>query len=273
MLLALNVNNTNIKLALYRGRSRLVSWRIATERQRTADEYAMLWEQLFAHHGFRFDEVTGVAISCVVPALVDPLRQLCRQYLHLAPLEVGPGIRTGMRILYDNPREVGADRIANAIAAYAEYGGPTIVVDFGTATTLTAVSAEGDFLGGAIAPGIGISVDALAVHADQLRHVELAHPTSVIGRNTIAAMQSGIIYGFAGQVDGLVERMRRDLGEQTTVVATGGFAELIAPVARSIAHVDPFLTLEGLRILYERNTASEAAVQERRGGESNPPQR
>lgn len=263
MLLAVNVNNTNLKLALYRDRSQVANWRIATERQRTADEYAMLWDHLFRFHGFGFDDVNGVAISCVVPALVDPLRELCRRYLHLTPLEVGPGIRTGMRILYENPREVGADRIANAIAAYAQYGGPTIVVDLGTATTFTVVSAEGDFLGGAIAPGIGISVDALAAHADQLRRVELTHPPSVIGRSTITAMQSGIIYGFAGQVDGLVERMRRELGGRTTVVATGGFAELIAPAARSIAHVDPLLTLEGLRILYERNSAPDAAGEAR----------
>ena len=259
MLLAVNINNTNIKLALYRERSQVANWRVATERERSADEYAMLWHQLFRYHGFGFADVTGVAVACVVPSLVDPFRQLCRRYLQLTPLEVGPGIRTGMRILYDNPREVGADRIANAIAAYAQYGGPTVVVDFGTATTFTVVSAEGDFIGGAIAPGIGISVDALAAHADQLRRIELTRPPSVIGRSTITAMQSGIIYGFAGQVDGVIERMRRELGERTTVVATGGFAELIAPAARSIQRVEPLLALEGLRILYERNAAPDAA--------------
>ena len=164
-----------------------------------------------------------------------------------------------MRILYDHPREVGADRIATAIAAYARYGGPAIVVDFGTATTFTAVSAEGDFLGGAIAPGVGISVDALALHAAQLRKVEIVRPPSVIARSTVAAMQSGILYGFAGQVDGVVARMQRELGGQAAVVATGGFAELVAPEARSVAHVDPLLGLEGLRILYERNTAPDEA--------------
>jgi type III pantothenate kinase len=255
VLLAVNVNNTQIKLALYRDRVQVASWRIATESERTADEYAILWHQLLQFSGHSFTDVTGVAVSCVVPPLVETLRRLCREYLHLVPLEVGPGIRTGMRILYEDPRDVGADRIANAIAVYERYGGPAIVVDLGTATTLTVVSAGGDFLGGAIAPGIGVSVEALVAHAAQLRKVELVRPPQVIARNTVAAMQSGILYGFLGLVDGIVERMRRELGGRATVVATGGYAELIGPECRCVDHIDPNLTLEGLRILYERNAA------------------
>lgn len=255
MLLAVNANNTNIKLALYRGRAQVADWRIATEAARTADEYAILWHQLLRFRGYGFSDITGVAISCVVPPLVETLRRLCRDYLHRIPLEVGPGIRTGMRILYDDPRDVGADRIANAVAVYEQHGGPAIVVDLGTATTLTVVSADGDFLGGAIAPGLGVSVDALVAHAAQLRKVELVRPPEVIARNTVAAMQSGILYGFLGLVDGIVERMRQELGGRATVVATGGYAELIGPECRCVDHVDPNLTLDGLRILYERNAA------------------
>lgn len=258
MLLAVDVGNTLIKLALYQDQVQVLTWALQTDRDRTADEYAMVWQQLLQSRGYAFSDVTGVAISCVVPPLVETLRRLCRSYLNLTPLEVTPGIKTGMRILYDSPREVGADRIAGAIAVYARYGGPAIVVNFGTATTFTAVSREGDFLGGAIAPGVGISVEALVEHAAQLRKVELRRPDRVIARNTIAAMQSGILYGFVGQVDGIVERMRQELGTRATVVATGGFAELIAPEARSVDHIDPLLTLEGLRILYERNAPDAA---------------
>ncbi len=258
MLLAVNANNTNIKLALYRDRAQVAAWRIATVSDRTADEYAILWQQLLASKGYRFADVTGVAVACVVPPLVETLRRLSAEYLHLTPIEVGPGIRTGMRVLYDDPREVGADRIANAIAAYERFGGPAIVVDLGTATTFTVVSAEGDFIGGAIAAGIGTSVDALVTHAAQLRKIELTRPPRVIARNTITAMQSGIIYGFTDLVDGLIDRMRRELGGTATVVATGGFAELIAPECRCVDHIDPLLPLEGLRILYERNTVPAA---------------
>ena len=262
MLLAVNVGNTRIKLALYRGRALMANWVIATVRDRTTDEYAMLWRQLCRHAGYAFEDITGVAIASVVPQLAATLRQLCRTYLGRVPLEVGPGIRTGMRVLYENPREVGADRIANAIAAYAAYKGPAIVVDFGTAMTFTVVSADGDFLGGAIAPGVDISMDALALHAAQLRKVEITRPPSVIARTTVAAIQSGVLFGFAGQVDGMVERMQRELGGQAAVVATGGAAEMIAPETRSIAHVDPLLGLEGLRILYERNAPVEGEARE-----------
>ncbi len=256
MLLAVNANNTNIKLALYRDHGQVANWRIATASDRTADEYAMLWHQLLQFRGYGFGDVTGVAIACVVPPLVETLRRLCRDYLNVTPLEVGPGIRTGMRILYDDPRDVGADRIANAIAVYEQYGGPAIVVDLGTATTFTVVSAAGDFLGGAIAPGIGISVEALVQQAAQLRKVELVRPPQVIARNTVAAMQSGVVHGFVGLVEGLVGRMRQELGSAATVVATGGFAELIGHECGCVDHVDPHLSLEGLRILYARNTAA-----------------
>jgi type III pantothenate kinase len=259
LLLAVDVGNTLLKLALYRGRARVANWTIATDRRRTGDEYAFLWQGLLRQEGWEFAQVKAAAISCVVPPLSATLREVCRQHLHLSPLEVGPGIRTGMRILYDNPREVGADRTASAIAAYDRYGGPVIIVNFGTATTFTVVSRDGDFLGGAIAPGVGISVDALVRQAAQLRKVEMARPPAVIARNTVAAMQSGILFGFAGQVDGMIERIREELGAEAEVVATGGFAPLIAPETRHVHHVDLFLTLDGLRLLYERNTSAEAA--------------
>src|SRR2546422_5166689 len=259
MLLAININNTQIKVGGYDGTDLLVHWRIATDLDKTDDEYAMILRGLFQYAGLEFPAVESAAISSVVPPLTEVFERLCSRYFGVTPLVVGPGVRTGMRILYEHPKEVGADRICNAIAVYEKHGGPAIVVDFGTATTFTAVSAEGDFLGGAIAPGVGISVDALALHAAQLRKVEIVRPPSVIARNTVAAMQSGILFGFAGQVDGVVARMQRELGGQATVVATGGFAELVAPEARSVAHVDPLLGLEGLRILYERHTAPDEA--------------
>ena len=263
MLLAVDVGNTLIKLALYRGETRLAHWQTATDRERTADEVAMLWRQFLEFRGYGFADVSGVVIACVVPSVSETLRKLCREYLRRTPLEVGPGIRTGMRLQYENPREVGADRIANAIAAYAKYGGPAIVVAFGTATVFTAVSREGDFLGGAIAPGVGISVEALVQQTAQLRKVELVRPPQVIARNTVAAMQAGVLYGVVGQVEGIVARMHYELGERATVVATGGFAELIGPECRCVDHVDPLLSLEGLRILYDRNSAPQAAGETR----------
>jgi len=253
VLLAININNTLIKIGGYRGAELLFHWRIATDREKTDDEYAMILRELFRHIELQFAQVESVAISCVVPPLTDVFDRLCRRYFGVSPLIVGPGVRTGMRIHYENPKEVGADRICNAIAVYEKYGGPAIVVDFGTATTYTAVSASGEFLGGAIAPGVGISVGALAEHAAQLPYVELVKPKTVIARSTVTAMQSGIIYGFVGQVEEMVRRIRAELGGSATVVATGGWAELILGECRCFDHYDPLLTLEGLRIIHERN--------------------
>ncbi len=253
MLLAININNTQVKIGGYRGADLLFHWRIATDREKTDDEYAMILRELFRHTELQFAQVESVAISCVVPPLTDVFERLCRRYFGVAPLVVSPGVRTGMRILYENPKDVGADRICNAVAVFEKYGGPAIVVDFGTATHYTAVSAAGEFVGGAIAPGIGISVQALAEHAAQLPYVELVKPKSMIARSTVTAMQSGILYGFVGQVEEIVRRMRAELGGTATVVATGGWADLILGELRCVDHHDPLLTLEGLRLIFERN--------------------
>ena len=257
MLLAININNTQIKVGGYDGADLLVHWRIATDLDKTDDEYAMILRGLFQYAGLEFPAVESAAISSVVPPLTEVFERLCSRYFGVTPLVVGPGVRTGMRILYEHPKEVGADRICNAIAVYEKHGGPAIVVDFGTATTFTAVSAEGDFLGGAIAPGIGISVDALAEHTAQLPRVELSKPKTVIGRSTVTAMQAGIIFGFVGQVEEIVRRIRAELGVQAVTVATGGWAELIVDDCRCFDHLDPLLTLEGLRIIDERNRTAD----------------
>ncbi len=257
MLLAININNTQIKVGGYHGTDLLVHWRIATDLDKTDDEYAMILRGLFQYAGHEFPAVESAAISSVVPPLTEVFERLCSRYFGVAPLVVGPGVRTGMRILYEHPKEVGADRICNAIAVYEKHGGPAIVVDFGTATTFTAVSAEGDFLGGAIAPGIGISVDALVEHTAQLPRVELSKPKTVIGRSTVTAMQAGIIFGFVGQVEEIVRRIRAELGGQAVTVATGGWAELIVDDCRCFDHLDPLLTLEGLRIIHERNRTAD----------------
>jgi type III pantothenate kinase len=257
MLLALNINNTLIKIGIYEGAALANSWRIATDSDKTDDEYAMVLRGLFDYAGIPFSRIESVAVSCVVPALAEVFDRLSRRYFGVAPLVVGPGVRTGIRIHYENPKEVGADRICNAIAVFEKYGGPAIVVDFGTATTFTVVSADGDFLGGAIAPGVGISMDALAELA-QLRRVELVRPPSIIARSTVTALQSGILYGVVGQVEELIDRIRRELGGRAVTVATGGWAELIAGECRSIDHHDPLLTLEGLRIIHRRNQTPES---------------
>ena len=253
MLLAFDVGNTNIVLGVFRGTELRNSWRITSVKFRTADEYAIVIKCLFQFDGIDFGDVGGTIISCVVPPVLNPLSEFCRRYLRHKPCIVGPGIKTGMPIHYDNPKEVGADRIVNAVAAYEEFRRSVIVVDFGTATTFDFVSRRGEYLGGAIAPGLSISSEALFGKASKLPRVELAQPPQIIARNTVNSIQAGLFFGYAGLVDGIVYRMKKEAGEDSMVLATGGLCEAIAAASETIDRVDPYLALKGLQIIHSRN--------------------
>ncbi len=257
MILVIDVGNTNIVLGIYKEKKLVNFWRVKTDAEKTSDEYGMIISQLFAIQDYKFSDIEAVVISSVVPPIMYTLDHMARKYFNRDPLIVGPGIKTGLNIKLDNPKEVGADRIVNAVAAYEMYGGPLIIVDFGTATTYCAVSRNGEYLGGAISPGIRISMDALFERTAKLPRVELIKPINVICKNTINSIQSGVIYGYIGQVDYIVRRMKKELGEpDAKVVATGGLSKLIASESETIDTVNGLLTLEGLRIIYERNRES-----------------
>ena len=253
MLLVYDVGNSNIVMGIFKEETCLQSWRLSTDRNQTADEYEIKVRALLENARIAFDEIDDVIISSVVPPLTPILENMVKRCFKLAPMIVEPGIKTGLPILYDNPREVGADRIVNAVGGIALHGYPLIIIDFGTATTFCVIDDEGRWIGGAISPGIGISAEALFQRASRLPRIELAKPEQVIGRNTVAGMQSGIIYGYVGLVDGIVNRIIEETGMQHKVVATGGMAEVIAGISETIDAVDENLTLEGLRLIYSRN--------------------
>ena len=254
MLAVFDVGNTNIVLGVYEGKNLLNYWRIATDVQKSADEYGIIIEQFFKMGDINVNEIEATIICSVVPSIMYTLEHMTRKYFGKDALVVGPGIKTGMNIKLDNPREVGADRIVNAVAAYELYGGPCIIVDFGTATTYCAVSEKGEYLGGAISPGIRISSDALFEKTAKLPRIEIVKPEHVIGKNTVASMQSGIFFGVIGQVDYIVRRMKQEIGcTNCKIIATGGLSKLISSESETIEIVNALLTLEGLRIIYERN--------------------
>jgi len=263
MLLVLDVGNTNTVLGVFEAKpaehgvvhyGRLIAnWRVSTTKTQTVDEYGVLFRNLFAMHELEVSSVQGTVISSVVPPLDSTLREVCERYFHSRPLFIEPGVKTGMPVHYDNPAEVGADRIVNSIAAFEKFGGPCIVVDFGTATTFDVVSAKGEYLGGVITPGIGISADALFEHTARLPRVDIRKPARVLATNTVGSVQAGLYYGYIGLIDGILERLIAELGAKVNVVATGGLASLMGGGSKYIRDVDDLLTLEGLRIIYERN--------------------
>ena len=254
MLLGIDVGNTNTVLGLYDGDELIIDWRIRTVVDHTVDEYGMLIYNLYKNCKLSPRAIKAIIISCVVPPMLHILEPLCKKYFNIKPMIVGPGIKTGMPIFYDNPREVGADRIVNAIAAFEKYGGDIIIIDFGTATTFDYISLKGEYMGGCICPGIMISSEALFHKAAKLPRVEITRPKTVIGKDTVSSMQAGILYGYAGLVDGLVERIRAEVKSDSKVIATGGLAKIIANETKSIQLIDDMLTLEGLRIIYRRNS-------------------
>ena len=253
MILAIDVGNTNTVLGVYKENERIIDWRISTDNDKTSDEYGILLKNLFAHENLKPQKVEEIIISSVVPPVVSVLEKTAARFFGLKPMVVGPGIKTGLNIEVDNPREVGADRIVNAVAALQKYEPPMIIIDFGTATTLCAISEKGSYLGGSIAPGINISIEALFDYAAKLPRVELKDPPSPIGKNTVESMQSGIIYGVVGQVEGLIERFQQKLGDNCPVIATGGLVNKVASRTQKIDKVEPYLTLEGLYYLSKLN--------------------
>lgn len=253
MIFVLDVGNTNTVLGVYDEDILKYHWRIETSRNKTEDEYGMVIKSLLQHEGLSFDQFDGIIISSVVPPIMFALERMCKKYFGIKPLIVGPGIKTGLNIKYENPREVGADRIVNAVAGIQEYGSPLIIVDFGTATTYCYINEDKQYMGGAIAPGINISTEALYSKAAKLPRIEINRPDGVIGKNTVSAMQAGILYGYVGQVEGIVNRIKAQSNLEPTVIATGGLATLIANESTVIDVVEPFLTLKGLQLIYKRN--------------------